>query len=89
MAPDNGREPAPFNIVRAAMLLIAAVILTGCAITLLVAVRCILWPDQYCADKAWGQTVREWLAETLAVLVAIALGWRGTNGKPPPPEDKP
>jgi hypothetical protein len=88
MVPPDGKEPAPFSIVKAAMLLIALVIVTGCAVSLLIAVRCIIWPDQYCVDKQWGQGIKEWIGETLAVLVAIAMGYRGPPS-PPPPEAKP
>jgi hypothetical protein len=86
MAPPKRKQRAPFNIVRIAMWLIAVIVITGCLITLMTAIRCLVWTDAYCADRTWGQTVREFLGETLAVLVAIAMGWRAP---PPPPEDKP
>lgn len=74
---------SPFDAGRAAMLLLAALILTGCAISLLVSVRCTVWPNQQCAEQDWGTVIREWLGETIPALIAIAMAWR--NLPPPPP----
>jgi hypothetical protein len=65
------------------MLLLAVLILTGCAISLIVTVRCTVWAIPECQTREWGTTIREWLSETIPVLVAIAMGWR--NQPPPPP----
>jgi|HubBroStandDraft_2_1064218.scaffolds.fasta_scaffold2229717_2 hypothetical protein len=68
------------------MLLLAVLILTGCAISLIVTLRCTIWVTAECQNREWGTVIREWLGETMPVLVAIAMGWRQ---QPPPPGPPP
>jgi hypothetical protein len=82
--PDPPPSKPPFDVPRFAVLLLAVLVVTGCVISLVVAVRCVVWPNQYCADRNWGVVVRDWLNETIPVLVAIAMGWRN---QPPPPRE--
>jgi hypothetical protein len=86
-------QKPPFDIAKAAMVLLGLLILTGCAVILMVTFRCTVWAGMDCADKT-GQRIHEFLAETIPVLVAIAMGWKMPPGPPPskPPavgEDEP
>jgi hypothetical protein len=76
----------PFDLSRAALLLLGALILTGCLISVIVTLRCTVWIIPECQTREWGTVIREWLADTIPVLVAIIM--RG--GAPPaPPAPRP
>jgi hypothetical protein len=82
----------PFNAERAAMYLLGALVLCGVLVVLMTATHCMLLApdDPACHERQWGVQVREWLSETIPVLIAIIM--RG--GRPPqpplaPPGDRP
>jgi hypothetical protein len=66
------------------MLLLAALILTGCLMSLIVTLRCTVWFIATCQERQWGLMIREWLTDTIPVLVAIIMRG-GAPPAPPPP----
>ena len=82
MSDKPPRPRRPFDTSRAAMLLLAVLIISGAAVVLLVSVKCtLISPDsKFCTERSWGQTIREWLTDTIPVLIALIM-WR------PPPQE--
>jgi hypothetical protein len=80
-------EPPPprrkrWSVEMIAMLLLAALIVTPCAAILIFSVRCSWnFTESFCTHN-WG--FRDWLSETIPVLVAIIM--RGAAPRPPPDE---
>jgi hypothetical protein len=70
------------------MLLFALIIAAGVAVTLMVSVHCVFFPNgDVACEREWGQRIREWMAETLPVIVALILGRYATRGPRDPPDD--
>jgi hypothetical protein len=58
-------------------MVVLAILVVGTFIeTLIVVLRCTVFFIPYCAEKEWGLSIRQWLSETLPVLIAIILGNR-------------
>jgi hypothetical protein len=64
---------SPFDPVRWAMLLLAVLVCTPAVMMITINVRCVIWFRPECMDLNRLQNFREWLAETLPVLVAIIM----------------
>jgi len=58
------------------MILLAVLIVGTFIETLIVTLRCTVWFIPYCAEKEWGMGIREWLAETLPILIALIVAGR-------------
>ena len=65
------------------MALLAVLIVTPSLIVLLITLRCTIWMDAECWDRPWPALFRDYLSETIPVLVAIIMTGRGRQ---PPPE---
>jgi hypothetical protein len=63
------------------MMLLAVLIITPSILVLLITVRCTVWLEPACWDRPWPVLFRDWLAETIPVLVAIIMSGRS---RPPP-----
>lgn len=77
---DEPPPKLPFDIARAGMLLLAALIIGALAMSLIVTLRCTVWFIPACLERPWGEMIRDWLSETIPVLVALIL-----TGRQPPP----
>jgi hypothetical protein len=77
----------PFDPGRAAMMLLAVLIVTPAILVLIITTRCTVWPVPECANRPWGEMFRDWLSETIPVLVAIIMAQRMGPPPPPPPAD--
>jgi hypothetical protein len=78
--PDPPPPKPPFDVVRAAMLLLALMIATPALLVLITTVRCAVAFIPECIDRPWPTLFRDWLGETIPVLVAIVMAYR----LPPP-----
>jgi hypothetical protein len=73
----------PFDPARMAMWLLAVLIVTPALLALITTLRCTIWFIPECSDRPWPQLLRDWLSETIPILVAIIMAQR--MGPPPPP----
>ena len=79
MPPDPGSPPPhrPFDAARWAMFLLAVLVLTPSVLALLVTLRCTFAYIPACDNRPWVTLFRDWLGETVPVLVAIIMTGRG------------
>jgi hypothetical protein len=63
------------------MLLLAVLIITPVVLALITTVRCAVWWIEACQDRPWPQLLRDWLGETIPVLIALIM-----SGRRPPHE---
>jgi hypothetical protein len=80
--PDPPPPKPPFDVVRACVLILAVLICTPALLALLTTLRCTVWYIPECNDRPWPQLFRDWLSETIPVLVAVIMAYR----MPPPRE---
>jgi hypothetical protein len=66
----------PFDPGKWAMLLLGVLIVTPSLIVLLITLRCTIWLDDTCWNRPWPTIFRDWLSETIPVLVAIIMSGR-------------
>jgi hypothetical protein len=84
----------PFSILRAAFWLLACIVGTELAVTLVAGVGCfsLIMRGEYRigACMGVGEEIKSVWAEMLAAILALLLAARGGNGGPPapPPDDK-
>ena len=78
------KEPPRFNSERIAMLLLAVLVVSPVIMMVIVTVRCIVWFLPECIDPNRLATFRDWLAETIPVLVAIIMRGGWPPSAPPP-----
>ena len=71
----------PFDPARWAMVLLAILIIVPSLVAGVTAIRCAIWIIPECLDRPWPMIFREFLAETIPVLVAIVMG----QPRQPPP----
>ena len=64
--PDH--KPPRFEIAQAAMLLLGIMVIAGVLGSLLVTVRCTLWPIAFC-DRDWQ--LRAWFTDLIIALIAL------------------
>jgi hypothetical protein len=67
--------------------LLALMIAVGLVVLLMVAARCTLFAvvDPACTEKNWGAQIKDWMSETLPILVAIIMRGNRAATRPPPP----
>jgi hypothetical protein len=58
------------------MVLLAVLICTPSLLVLVITVRCAIFLDAECWNRPWPTIFRDWLAETIPVLVAIIMTGR-------------
>jgi hypothetical protein len=75
----------PFDAERIAMFLLGALVLCGVFVVLMITINCTLLHPMESSCSAGGNNIREWLTDTIPVLIAIIM--RG--GRPPSPPPKP
>jgi hypothetical protein len=75
----------PFDPARMAMWLLAVLIITPAVMALMITVRCAIYFIPDCLNRPWPTLLREWLAETIPILVAIIMAGRLPPPPPPPP----
>lgn len=56
-----------------AMLLLAVLVVTPSLCVLVIVVRCSIWLVPECLDRPWVPLFRDWLGETIPILVAIVM----------------
>jgi hypothetical protein len=64
------------------MALLAVLIVTPSLLVLVITLRCSIWLEDACWDRPWPTIFRDWLSETIPVLVAIIMSQRSR-----PPSD--
>jgi hypothetical protein len=74
----------PFDVVRMAMWLLAVLVITPVVLALLVVLRCTINYIPACDNRPWVPMFRDWLGETLPILVAIIMAGRFPPSPPPP-----
>jgi hypothetical protein len=79
----------PFDPVRAAMYLLAVLICTPSLLVLMTTLRCAIVVIPECFNRPWVGIYRDWLSETVPVLVAIIMAGRLPPSPPPPPPAPP
>jgi hypothetical protein len=63
------------------MLLLGVLIVTPSVLVLAITLRCVISWDVECWNKPWPTLFRDWLGETIPILVAIIMTGRT---RPPP-----
>jgi hypothetical protein len=63
------------------MLLLGVLIVTPSVVVLAIVLRCTIWMDAECWNRPWPTIFRDWLGETIPILVAIIMTGRT---RPPP-----
>jgi hypothetical protein len=58
------------------MALLAVLIITPSLLVLMVTLRCVISLDAECWNRPWPAIFRDWLGETIPVLVAIIMTGR-------------
>jgi hypothetical protein len=64
------------------MVLLGVLIVTPSLLVLLTTLRCVIALVPECWDRPWTTIFRDWLSETIPVLVAIIMSGR-SNRNPP------
>jgi hypothetical protein len=70
----------PFDPVRMAMWLLAVLVITPSLLALLITLRCTIFFVPECLDRPWVTILRDWLSETVPVLVAVIMTGRSRSG---------
>ncbi|HEX3400336.1 MAG TPA: hypothetical protein VHT74_08425 [Acetobacteraceae bacterium] len=63
------------------MLLLGVLIVTPSVVVLAIVLRCMIWMEAECWTRPWPTIFRDWLGETIPILVAIIMTGRT---RPPP-----
>jgi hypothetical protein len=71
----------PFDAAKWAMILLAVLVCTPALLTLVTTMRCAIALVPECWDRPWPTIFRDWLSETIPVLVAIIM-----TGRRSPPD---
>jgi hypothetical protein len=58
------------------MVLLAVLIVTPALLVLMTTLRCVISPMPECWDRPWPTLFRDWLGETIPVLVAVIMSNR-------------
>jgi hypothetical protein len=73
LPPPQPPRP-PFDPARWAMILLAVLIVVPSLAAGVTAIRCAIWTIPECLDRPWPMIFRDFLSETIPVLVAIVMG---------------
>ena len=76
-SPPDGKPP--FDVPRAAMLLLSALVIGALLTVMTIIIRCTIWFIPTCADSQFGGLAIQWFEETVPVLVALIM----TGRRPP------
>jgi hypothetical protein len=83
--PRPPKPPPPFDPVKWATLMLVVLVMVPAVSLLFITVRCAIWYADWCTHSGLGPTFRDWLSETMPVVVAVIMMRGGPRAPPPDP----